>query len=501
MVRRRACSGHDLARTGGSLGTMWGASRSRGSGWRSRQRCRELRHWGDGRRAWVLPRLPRASLGRPDSPAAFPEAGEARRASALTPGSDTWRNQRWRWRLHGSSGRRESERRCPAPTCEARRARQRGGRGGGRQPREAWGQRGQAGRRRGPSGEDTRHWRPHGTRLHGCPAPPGGRVWQGGREGSARTQDKRGREARPESRGAGSVGVGGIGETQGLAARPGRLWWGDPGSHQGGRWRGWPATCPGRGAAWRPQGTDPRTACGGDAEPAVGRAAGRSRAPCSVAGPLGTRPRPTVRRFPDSAPAWGGQWPTRRAGVDIAGGRQPSSRTENSSGRATVGHERLRRERSDQEAKGPWERRTSLRSGGRALRTATPGSDRRLSVWAAGGPRGVGVPLTRAHGRAWEASGHFSVVARPLLKENTNHPESGLFWKVVTRPELKGKTLWQETRPVSAAWKLFRHRSGRRLDTGTRTGLPRRPRRRDAGSPAGRARCRAGDSAPASAVR
>lgn len=296
-------------------------------------------------------------------------------------------------------------------------------------------------------------------------------------------------------------GVGGIGETQGLAARPGRLWWGDPGNHQGGRWRGWPATCPGRGAAWRPQGTDPRTACGGDAEPAVGRAAGRSRAPCSVAGPLGTRPRPTVRRFPDSAPAWGGQWPTRRAGVDIAGGRQPSSRTENSAGRATGGHERLRRERSDQEAKGPWERRTSLRSGGRALRTATPGSDRRLSVWAAGGPRGVGVPLTRAHGRAWEASGRFSVVARPLLKENTNHPESGLFWKVVTRPELKGKTLWQETRPVSAAWKLFRHRSGRRLDTGTRTGLPRRPLRRDAGSPAGRARCRAGDSAPASAVR
>lgn len=85
----------------------------------------------------------------------------------------------------------------------------RGGRGGGRQPREAWGQRGQAGRRRGPAGEDTRHWRPHGTRRHGCPAPPGGRVWQGGWEGSTRTQDKRGREARPESRGAGSVGGGG----------------------------------------------------------------------------------------------------------------------------------------------------------------------------------------------------------------------------------------------------------------------------------------------------
>lgn len=133
----------------------------------------------------------------------------------------------------------------------------------------------------------------------------------------------------------------------------------------------------------------------------------------------------------------------------------------------------------------------------RRTRSANRHTGLRQTPVCVGGWRapGGGVPLTRAHGRAWEASGHFSVVARPLLKENTNHPESGLFWKVVTRPELKGKTLWQETRPVSAAWKLFRHRSGRRLDIGTRTGLPRRPRRRDAGSPAGRARCRAGDCA------
>lgn len=203
----------------------------------------------------------------------------------------------------------------------------RGGRGGGRQPREAWGQRGQAGRRRGPSGEGTRHWRPHGTRRHGCPAPPGGRVWQGGREGSTRTQDKRGREARPESRGAGSVGGGGHRRDPGAGCPSGAAVVGGPREPPG-----WPLERMARDEGLRgdPRGRIPGLRAEGTRSRLWAGLRGGAEHPAAWQGPWEPVPAPLCAIFQTwrrpgeaSGPRAGRVWTVRAAGSRAHGPRTP----------------------------------------------------------------------------------------------------------------------------------------------------------------------------------